>query len=261
MNRPLYNQLVSYYELVEGRDWQSEIRLITSILKDHHCKSVIDLGCGTGYHVRALTTFGFETTGIDISKQNILFARKRAVEEHIRPRLVVGSYYEYRTAERFDSALCLNWSIPVRDNEVKRFLNNTYSLLRTGGLLVLDFERVSQVVWSDVGKAIIDSWSQKSELIVRVSVGQMVSNVLYSRDVYLIYRKMLRPKLPNERSRYRAAEKNTQVQTYIDRSCVRFFSMSEIRKFARESGFRVISNFVLPRGKYKRNYAVLEKID
>ena len=33
MNRPLYNQLVTYYELIEGRDWQSEIKLITSILK------------------------------------------------------------------------------------------------------------------------------------------------------------------------------------------------------------------------------------
>ena len=76
------------------------------------------------------------------------------MEENVRPSFVVGSYYEYRPTESFDSALCLNWSIPVKDNEVKRFLNNTYSLLRPGGLLIFDFERVSQIVWSDVGKAI-----------------------------------------------------------------------------------------------------------
>jgi len=261
MNRPLYSQLVAYYEIIEGRDWRSEIKLITSILREHRYKSLIDLGCGTGYHARALVRLGFETTGIDISKQNILFARKMAMEETVRPRFVVGSYYEYHPTERFDAALCLNWSIPVKDGEVKRFLDNTYSLLRPGGLLVFDFERVSQVVWSDVGKAIIETWDQGRNLIVRVSVGQMVTNVLYSRDVYLIYAKLLKPTLPDESSRYKAAERKNQVQMYVDRSCVRFFSMSELRRFARQSGFRVIANFVLPRNKYKRNYAVLEKID
>ena len=187
MNRPLYSQLVGYYELIEGRNWQREIGLLKSILRDHRCKSLIDLGCGTGYHARALTRLGFEMTGIDISNRNILFARRKAIEEGVRPRFVVGSYYDYHPSERFDSALCLNWSIPVRDDEVERFLDNTYSLLRPGGLLIFDFERVSQIVWSDVGKAITDTWNQKRKLIVRISIGQIVANVLYSRDVYLIY--------------------------------------------------------------------------
>jgi hypothetical protein len=149
----------------------------------------------------------------------------------------------------------------VKDREVKRFLDNTNSLLRPGGLLVFDFERISQVVWSDVGKAIIETWDHGRKLIVRVSVGQMVTNVLYSRDVYLIYPKLVKQKLPDESSRYEAAGRNNQVQMYVDRSCVRFFSMSELRRFARQSGFKVIANFVLPRNKYKRNYAVLEKVD
>jgi SAM-dependent methyltransferase len=260
MNRPLYSELVPYYELIEGRDWRKEIDLIKSILKDHECKSLIDLGCGTGYHARALTRLGFEVTGIDISKQNIQYAKRKAREEKVRPRFVVGSYYEYCPSACFDSALCLNWSIPVKDVEVKRFLDNTYSILRPGGLLVFDFERVSQIVWSDVGKAITDMWDQKDELIVRVSLGQVVANVLYSRDVYLIYPKSFKEDQPDERLRYEAAT-DTHVQMYVDRSCVRFFSMREIRNFARQSGFRVISNFVQPRQKYKRNYTVLEKID
>lgn len=260
MDRPLYSQLVAYYELVEGRDWKSEMSLITSILRDHGCKTLVDLGCGTGYHVRALTKLGFSATGIDISKQNIRFARKKAEEENIHPRYVVGSYYEYRPDESFDAALCLNWSIPVRDDGVKRFLDNTYSLLRPGGLLIFDFERVSEIVWSEVGKAIAESWDQQRKLVVRVSVGQMASNVLHSRDVYIIYSKFSEPMSPNERSRYKAAGRSNHVQIYADRSWVRFFSMSEIRDFARHSKFRAIANFVLPRNKYKRNYAVFKKI-
>ena len=108
--------------------------------------------------------------------------RRRARAEHVEPRFVVGSYYHYRPAQEVDAALCLNWSIPVRDGEVKRFLDNALSMLRPGGLLLFDFERVSQIVWNDVGKPIVESWDRGDELIVRVSVGQLKANVLSSRD-------------------------------------------------------------------------------
>jgi len=259
MQRPLYNQLVNYYELIEGRDWASEIKLITSTLRDHDCGFVVDLGCGTGYQVRALTRLGYRATGIDISKQNIRFAKEKAAEENIRPSFVVGSYYEYHPDRSFDAALCLNWSIPVRDAEVKRFLDNTYSLLRPGGLLIFDYERISQIVWGDVGKPIMETWGRDGTLIVRVSVGHVVSNVLHSRDVYLIYPRSSKLTLPNERLRYEAPGKGNSVQTYVDSSYVRFFSLPEVRSFARDCGFEVTANRVLPRGKYKRNYAVLER--
>jgi SAM-dependent methyltransferase len=260
MNRPLYSQLVAYYELVEGRDWKSEVNLIGSVLTNYGSESVVDLGCGTGYHVRALTKLGFEATGIDISKQNIQFARKKAKEENIRPSFVNGSYYKFRPGRVFDAALCLNWSIPVKDGEVKRFLDNTYHLLRPGGLLIFDFEKVSEIVWSDVEKAITESWDQPGKLIVRVSVGHIASKVLRSKDVYLIYWKSSELTLPDERSRYEVVRRSKHVQIYVDDSCVRFFSMSEIRDFARRSGFKAIANFVLPRNKYKRTYSVLKKV-
>jgi SAM-dependent methyltransferase len=208
--------------------------------------------------VRALAKLGFGAAGIDISKQNIRFARRRAKQEKVHPRFVVGSYYEYRPDEIFDAALCLNWSIPVKDDEVKRFLDNTYSLLRPGGLLIFDYERVSQIMWSDVGKAITESWNLGGKVIVRVSVGQVVSNVLYSKDVYIIYLKSFKMTAPSEPSRYRTP-KGTGVQTYVDSSYVRFFSVSEIRDFAQKSGFRMIANYMIPRRKYRRHYAVLMK--
>jgi hypothetical protein len=91
-------------------------------------------------------------------------------------------------------------------------------------------------------------------------VGRMASNVLTSRDVYLIYPKFSRPILPNERSRYEAPRGKDLVRTYVDVSSVRFFSLPEIKNFARRSGFRVVANFALPRNKYKRTYAVLKKV-
>jgi SAM-dependent methyltransferase len=261
VDRPLYSQLVSYYELLEGRDWKREIDLVATVLKDHGCRSVVDLGCGTGYHVRSLTKLGFKTTGVDISAQNIRFAKKRAALEGTHPHFVVGSYYEYHPVQSFDAALCLNWSIPVVDREIRRFFDNTSSLLQPEGLLILDYERVSDLAWNNVGRPILDSWDLDNELIARVSVGQVDSNVLSSRDIYLVYPKRHDLRLPRENSRYKAVNERKDVQFYLDHSFVRFFSPAEIRRFARASGFKVLATLVLPRGQYKRNYAVLEKVE
>ena len=260
MHRPLYEQLVPYYELIEGRDWRAEIKLIASILREHGSHTIVDLGCGTGYHVRTLAKLGFDATGVDISRQNILFARRKAKQERVHPRFVVGSYYQYRPAKSVDAALCLNWSIPTRDDEMRRFLSNAQSMLRIGGLLIVDFERVSEIVWRDVGKPIVNSWNLKELMIVRVSVGEMLSNVLYSRDVYIIYPKRTQQLFPDEFTRYRAARSRNLAEVHADRSYVRFFSIPEIRRFATRSGFRLRTNDQLPRNGYKRNYAVLERI-
>jgi len=260
MHRPLYDQLVPYYDLVEGRDWRGEVKLIVSILRKHQSETVVDLGCGPGYHVRALAKLGFNATGIDISRRNILFAIKRARREHVQPRFVVGSYYDYRPRQIVDAALCLNWSIPTRDYELRRFLRNTRRMLRIGGIMILDYERISDIVWRDLGKPVVRSWKLKELVIVRVSLGEIVSNVLHSTDIYILYPKGNPPRPPNEVVRYRWVRDRNLAQIYADSSYVRFFSIPELRHFATESGFTLLANHILPRNGYKRNYAVLERV-
>jgi len=260
MRRPLYDQLVPYYEHIEGRDWRKEIKLIVSVLKAHEARTIVDLGCGTGYHVRKLAKLGFDATGVDISPRNIRFATNTARKERVRPKFIVGSYYRFRPREKVDAALCLNWSIPTRNDELRRFLSNTRSMLRVGGLLIVDFERVSGIVWKDVGRPIVNSWNLEKRLIVRVSVGQVRSNVLSSRDVYILYAKGADARAPKEQARYRAAMGGGLAEVYVDSSYVRFFSLPEIRRFAVRSGFRVIESYLLPRNGYKRNYTVLQRV-
>ena len=260
MQRPLYSQLVPYYEVIEGRDWRREMKLLASILNENGSETIVDLGCGTGYHVRRFARLGFRAVGVDISRPNILFARRKAKQEKVRALFVSGSYYNFRPRYKVDAALCLNWSIPTRDDEIRRFLSNTRSILRIGGLLIFDYERVSQVVWGDVGKPMVSSWILKNISIVRVSLGHMIANVLYSRDVYLLFHEDTNESIPKESKRYQAVRGHGPVEVYVDTSYVRFFSFFELRRFARESGFRVIANHTLPRNGYLRNYAVLERV-
>jgi len=260
MQRSLYDQLVPYYEVIEGRDWQREVRLIASILRDYQLSTVVDLGCGSGYHVRELSRLGLNAIGIDISRQNIQFARRMAKREMVHARFIVGSYYVYRPHEVLDAALLLNWSIPTNTADILRFLSNAKLILRNNGLLILDYERTSDIVWEHVGKPMMNSWSLKDVIIVRISVGQIFSNVLGSRDVYVLYPKNTKLTVPDERSRYQAPRHGSVARIFVDRSYVRFFRVSEIRRLAVKAGFRMVQNYMLPRDRYKRNYAVLQRV-
>lgn len=258
MQRPLYSQLVKYYELIEGRNWEGEVALVSSVLKKYACRSVVDLGCGTGRHVRELARLGYDAVGIDISSYNIRFARRKASQDRLAAKFIVGSYYNHRSAGGYDAAICLNWSIPVKDGEMRRFLHNTSSLLHQGGVLMLDYEKASEIVWDDIGKPTMECWRQGGETITRVSVGRIVSNVMRSDDVYLIFpEQVMNP--PNEKSRYRITRRKKTPQVYVDRSFVRFFSPTELDHFAKEAGFNAIEELVLPRNKYNRTYAAFAK--
>lgn len=259
MIRPLYNELVPYYELLEGRDWVAEAERVSSVLRRHGCKSVIDLGCGTGRHVRELARLGFDATGIDISRHNISFARRKAADEGVKAHFVCGSYYDLSRSEQFDAAVCLNWSIPVKDDQIRRILRKANTLLRQRGILVFDYERTSEIVWEDVGKPIVETWVQKGKVIARVSVGRMRSDILVSDDVYLTFFTPPAAIPKDEASRYRAVEQEGSVKAYVDRSFVRFFSPTELRRLARVSGFERAAEFALPRKGYRRCYAVLVK--
>jgi len=259
MSRPLYDQLVSYYELLEGRDWEGEVRMISSVLERHGCRSVIDLGCGTGRHVRELAKLGFEATGVDISAHNIRFAKKEASKEGVDARFVKGSYFDVLPSAQYDAAVCLNWSIPVSDGQIRKLLVRVSSFLRPRGVMIFDYEKVADIVWDSVGRPSVEKWTVKGKVVARVSVGKIRSNVMISDDVYLTFPESPAEIPRDEASRYEPVKQGRGVKVYVDRSFVRFFTTPELKRFAQQCGFRTIANLVLPRNGYRRNYAVLMK--
>jgi hypothetical protein len=147
----------------------------------------------------------------------------------------------------------------VDNGEIDRFLKHARALLNDRGILVFDYEKVSQIAWDVVGTPVLESWKLEDEVLVRVSVGGVSHNVLGSTDVYVVFQAPKGVKSPREARRYSSAISTNQTKVFVDSSFVRFFSLPEIREFARRSGFREVLNRPLPRGRYSRNYAVLRK--
>ena len=55
---------------------------------DHHCERIIDLGCGNGRHVIALSKLGFNTIGFDISRSGLNLTRNWLDRENYQAGLI-----------------------------------------------------------------------------------------------------------------------------------------------------------------------------
>lgn len=95
----------SYDDLVAGKDYAAEARLLESIARRYRRstgRSWLDVACGTGQHLSRLRGT-FDVTGVDASRAMLRVARRRLPGV----RLVVGDMRSFRMKERFDVVSCL----------------------------------------------------------------------------------------------------------------------------------------------------------
>lgn len=95
--------------------------------------TILDAGCGNGYNVGKLVSFGFVVTGIDISEDGILLARKVYPE----------GKFEIRSVYDDLSYLETNFDIVISSDVIEhlyfpnKFMQNMNSVLKPGGFLIL----------------------------------------------------------------------------------------------------------------------------
>lgn len=93
---------------------------------------VLDIGIGEGRNAVFLASKGHKVTGIDISKNGILKAKKLAKKNNVRIKTIHGSIYKYPfQKEKFDAIICFYF--------VDRKLNQKLlDWLRPGGILIYE---------------------------------------------------------------------------------------------------------------------------
>lgn len=139
-----YRSLIAWPARIE-REWP----FLQRTLAGAPAKAVIDLGCGTGEHVRHLASRGFRSVGIDLSEEQIDAARDYANEfgQH-GPEFLLGEITDLPrlTEERFGAALCLGNVAPhLEDRELSQALEALARRMLPEGRLVLqliNYERV-----------------------------------------------------------------------------------------------------------------------
>jgi predicted TPR repeat methyltransferase len=107
----MFNASAEYYDLIYAalKDHAAEVTQVTTMLRQLNpgCRTVLDVGCGTGEHARRLAAEGFDVDGIDIEPAFVQIASRK----HPAGRFVVSDMSDFHLPDRYDGLLCLFSSI------------------------------------------------------------------------------------------------------------------------------------------------------
>jgi SAM-dependent methyltransferase len=117
---------------------------LTQHLHLHPTSKILDLACGKGRHSRYLSSLGFDVTGVDLSAQSIMYAKK--FEKQNLNFAVHDMCLPYKNAA-FNTVFNLFTSFGYFDNELDnlRTIKAIKTNLANNGLAVIDFLNVSYV--------------------------------------------------------------------------------------------------------------------
>jgi ubiquinone/menaquinone biosynthesis C-methylase UbiE len=128
-------EIAEYEKMYEFEDkywwWVGRARLVKNMLSGMALKSpnILDVGCGTGYNLSYLSTFG-EVVGIDFSECAIRFCAKRNYNNVIQANAENMPFKE----KTFDLITALDLLEHVDDGKA---LQEFHRCLKPGGYLLL----------------------------------------------------------------------------------------------------------------------------
>ena len=125
----------SLYDLFFGLILYNIYHIVAKVAKKYNCKSIIDLGSGTGAQARILASYGLSVTGVDLSSKMIDVARKKTndsiefLNEDIR--------FVTPAENIFDAA---NLSLVLHSNSIQNIdeiISKTKTLIKKNGLIFI----------------------------------------------------------------------------------------------------------------------------
>ena len=129
-----------FYDLIYStfKDYSAETAWIASELRrlNPHCRTVLDIACGTGEHARLLRSQGFEVDGVDLDPAFVRIAS----EKNPGGRFIQGDMSDFHLSRQYDAVLCLFSSIAYLQTmeRVRQALTCFREHLAPGGVVVVE---------------------------------------------------------------------------------------------------------------------------
>lgn len=211
----LYRKLGKYYDLIySSKDYKREAKKIMrliSMYKKSDGNELLEVGCGTGHHLKYLKN-KFSCTGIDINEGMLNVARKNV-------KGVVFKKADMKTLnlnKRFDIITCLFSSVgyvKIYAN-LRRTIKNFAKHLKTGGIVIIE-PWLTKSAYKN-GSLHMTTYDGKDMKIARISVSKIKGNISILNMHYLI------------------AEKNKGVKYFSDKHELGLFEINETLKIMKE---------------------------
>lgn len=132
----------TYSKRMRNEYHRDRLRMVNKLLEGIQLNNakVFDFGCGDDPFALQLIGKGAQVSGIDISEEMILLARKKATKAKISPNIFTsGDVTTMRNlkSESLDLIISLNVLAFLTDDEEKLFYHETYRVLKPWGAFVV----------------------------------------------------------------------------------------------------------------------------
>lgn len=132
-----YDALASCYDSFVGADYDDISALISSVLYSFDISGgkILDLACGTGEITQRFCKLGFDMTGLDLSGNMLIKARKKCSAKFIK-----GDMTDFSFKEKFSAVICTLDSINHLESidKIKKAFDCVYKCLDATGLFIFD---------------------------------------------------------------------------------------------------------------------------
>jgi len=151
---PFYDRMISF----ESR-FEKEKKIFENVLKKFPAKTILDGGCGSGYHSILLSRLGKELTGFDPSKKMIELARKNSKDYNCEIDYYKTDFLNFPNiiSTNFDAVYSLGNSFVhlINLEDILQTLNNFYDILNSGGYVcigIVNYDKVLETKNYEISK-------------------------------------------------------------------------------------------------------------
>jgi SAM-dependent methyltransferase len=131
--------LYFYKDAFTDKRAKRELDFLVNELKLDKTMQILDLACGHGRHANRLAEFGYNVTGVDITKGFIEIAKKDAKSRGVNVKYIRQDMRKITFREEFDRIIILFTAFGYfKDKENYKVLENVEKALKPKGLFCFD---------------------------------------------------------------------------------------------------------------------------
>ena len=242
----LYNSLAAVYEAMYKTfiNYDEEFDLYKQMLVKYNCRSLVEIGCGTGNLASRFNADGFNYTGLDISEDMLAIA----TQNNPGCTFLQAGMQHFILPKEADAAIITGRTISylLSNKEVMESMASINKNLKQGGILCFDFIDANKFIPQVKKQSIIHKALVGDKKFMRESFWTVNLNTGWGFDWLSVF--------------YEEKEDGSRVKIGEDNSTIRAFTKDETILFLQLAGFEIKEIFCRVTYAFDTYVVVAEKI-